>query len=174
MLDGPYCLGNYILVYSKSSFWNFYFCTLINDWRIFIIFIHSNVKLFDMEKLTRQELDGICELLHHTHTEEMTQHILNTIGRKNWTRDILSECSYDYLTEEQEDLFESLGGGYTSDEIDEHLHNDDINFEISEKLKEQGVTRYLYENEEYLDEIREGRIICEGIDIDEIKNMLFG
>ena len=125
-----------------------------------------------MEKLTKQELDGICELLHHTHTEEMTQHILNTIGRKNWTRDILSECSYDYLTEEQEDLFESLGGGYTSDEIDEHLHNDDINFEISEKLKEQGVTKYLYENEEYLDEIREGRIICEGIDVDEIRKNL--
>ena len=104
----------------------------------------------------------------------MTQHILNTIGKVNWTRDILSECSYDYLTEEQEDLFESLGGGYTSEEIDEHLHNDDINFEISEKLKEQGVTKYLYENEEYLDEIREGRIICEGIDIGEIKNMLFG
>ncbi|MBQ5352996.1 MAG: hypothetical protein IIX42_04435 [Alistipes sp.] len=126
-----------------------------------------------MEKLTRQELDGICELLHHTHTEEMTQYILNTIGRDNWTRDILSECG-GLMTEEQEDLFESLGGGYTSEEIDEHLHNDDINFEISEKLKEQGVTRYLYENEEYLDEIREGRIICEGIDIDEIKNMLFG
>ncbi len=127
-----------------------------------------------MEKLTRQQERGICKLLHHTHTEEMTQHILNTIGRKNWTRDILSECSYDYLTEEQEDLFESLGGGYTSDEIDEILHNDDINFEISEKLKEQGVTKYLYENEEYLNEIREGRIVCEGIDIDEIKNMLFG
>lgn len=126
-----------------------------------------------MEKLTRQELDGICELLHHTHTEEMTQHILNTIGKVNWTREILSECG-GLMTEEQEGLFESLGGGYTSEEIDEHLHNDDINFEILEKLKEQGVTRYLYENEEYLDEIREGRIICEGIDIDEIKNMLFG
>ena len=126
-----------------------------------------------MEKLTKQELDGICELLHHTHTEEMTQHILNTIGRNNWTRDILSECG-GLMTEEQEDLFESLGGGYTSDEIDEHLHNDDINFEISEKLKEQGVTKYLYENEEYLNEIREGRIICEGIDVDEIKNMLLG
>ena len=127
-----------------------------------------------MEKLTKEQERGICKLLHHTHTEEMTQHILNTIGRNNWTRDILSECSYDYMTEEQEDLFESLGGGYTSDEIDEHLHNDDINFEISEKLKEQGVTKYLYENEEYLNEIREGRIICEGIDVDEIKNMLLG
>ncbi len=126
-----------------------------------------------MEKLTKEQERGICKLLHHTHNEEMTQHILNTIGRNNWTRDILSECS-GLMTEEQEDLFESLGGGYTSEEIDEILHNDDINFEISEKLKDQGVTRYLYENEEYLDEIREGRIICEGIDIDEIKNMLFG
>ena len=125
-----------------------------------------------MDKLTKQQERGICKLLHHTHTEEMTQHILNTIGKVNWTRDILSECSYDYLTEEQEDLFESLGGGYTCEEIDEILHNDDINFEISEKLKEQGVTKYLYENEEYLDEIREGRIICEGINVEEIKNML--
>ena len=32
--------------------------------------------------------------------------------------------------------------------------------------------KYLYENEEYLDEIREGRIICEGIDIDEIRKNL--
>ena len=124
-----------------------------------------------MDKLTKQQLDGICELLHHTHTEEITQHILNTIGRYNWTRDILSECQ-GLMTEEQENIFESLGGGYTSEEVDEHLYNDDINFEISEKLKEQGVTKYLYENEEYLDEIREGRIICEGIDIDEIRKNL--
>lgn len=125
-----------------------------------------------MDKLTKQQERGICKLLHHTHTEEMTQHILNTIGKVNWTRDILSECSYDYMTEEQEDLFESLGGGYTSEEIDEILYNDDINFEISEKLKEQGVTKYLYENEEYLNDIREGKIICEGINVEEIKNML--
>ena len=125
-----------------------------------------------MDKLTKQQERGICKLLHHTHTEEMTQHILNTIGRDNWTRDILSECSYDYMTVEQEDLFESLGGGYTSEEIDKILYNDDVNFEISEKLKEQGATKYLYENEEYLNDIREGRIICEGINVEEIKNML--
>ena len=101
------------------------------------------------------------------------QCILETLGRENWTRDILIE-SVSYLTEEQEDLLESLGGGYTSEEIDEHLHNDDINFEIAEKLKEQGVSHYLYENEEYLDEIREGKLICEGINVEEIKNMLFG
>ena len=127
-----------------------------------------------MEKLTKQQEQGICKLLHHTHTEEMTQHILNTIGRKNWTRDILSECSYDYLTEEQEDLFESLGGGYTDEEMDEFIESLSINEEIIERLKEQGVSKYLYENEEYLEEIRRGTIICEGIDIDEIKNMLFG
>ena len=127
-----------------------------------------------MDKLTRQELDGICKLLHHTHTEEMTQHILNTIGRKNWTRDILSECSYDYLTEEQEDLFESLGGGYTDEEMDEFIESLSINEEIIERLKEQGVSKYLYENEEYLEEIRRGTIICEGINIDEIKKMIWG
>ena len=122
--------------------------------------------------MTKEQERGICKLLHHTHTEEMTQHILNAIGKVNWTRDILSECSYDYMTEEQEDLFESLGGGYTSEEIDEILYNDDVNFEISEKLKEQGITKYLYENEEYLNDIREGKIICEGINVEEIKNML--
>lgn len=125
-----------------------------------------------MDKLSKSQLDGICELLHHTHSKEMTQYVLNTIGKENWTRDVLSECSYDYLTEEQENLFESLGGGYTSEEIDEILLIDDINFEISEKLKEQGVTKYLYENEDYLNEIREGRIICEGIDVEDIKNKL--
>ena len=124
-----------------------------------------------MERLTQQQLDGICILLHHTHSEEITQHILETIGRENWTRDVLSECG-GLMTEEQEDLFESLGGGYTIEEIDEICHIDDINFEISEKLKEQGVTKYLYENEDYLNEIREGRIICEGINVEEIKNIV--
>ncbi len=126
-----------------------------------------------MDKLNKHQLDGICELLHHTHNKEITQHILNTIGRENWARDILSECQ-GFMTEEQEDLFESLGGGYTCEEIDEILYNDDINFEISEKLKEQGVTHFLYENEDYLNEIREGKIICEGIDVDDIKKMIWG
>ncbi|MBR5297564.1 MAG: hypothetical protein IKU29_06830, partial [Parabacteroides sp.] len=77
------------------------------------------------------------------------------------------------MTEEQEDIFRSLGGGYTCEDVVEILRNVDINFEISEKLKEQGETKYLYENEEYLDAIREGRVICDGIDVDEIKNILF-
>lgn len=124
-----------------------------------------------MEKLTREQERGICKLLHHTHNEEMTQHILNTIGRDNWTRDILSECG-GLMNEEQEDLFESLGGVYTDEEMDEFIESLSINEEIIERLKEQGVSKYLYENEEYLEEIRRGTIICEGINIDEIKNML--
>lgn len=126
-----------------------------------------------MEKLTRQQEDGVCKLLHHIHDEEITQYILNVLGEKNWTRDILSECN-GQMTEEQEDLYESLGGGYTWEEIEKYLEEGDIRFGISEKLKEQGVTHYLYENEEYLEEIRKGNIICEGIDIDDIKNTIYG
>lgn len=125
-----------------------------------------------MDKLTKQEERGIWKLLHHIHNREVAQYILETLGKENWTRDILME-SHSYLTKEQKVLLESLGGHYTSEEIDEHLHNDDINYEISEKLKEQGVSHYLYENEDYLDEIREGKIICEGINVEEIKNVLF-
>jgi hypothetical protein len=47
-----------------------------------------------------------------------------------------------------------------------------INLEISKKLKERGESSYLYANEEYLDEIRQGTIVCEGIDVEEIKNSL--
>ena len=125
-----------------------------------------------MEKLSKYQEKGIWMLLSNINNKEVVQCIFETLGKENWTRSILIE-SVSYLTEEQEDLLESLGGGYTSEEIDEILHNDDINFEIAEKLKEQGVTHYLYENEEYLDEIREGKIICEGINLKEItKNMI--
>ena len=75
----------------------------------------------------------------------------------------------EYLTEEQEDLYESLGGGYDSEEIDEFIYNDNVNLEISRKLREQGVTKYLCENEDYLDEIRNGSIVCEGVDVEKIK-----
>ena len=71
-------------------------------------------------------------------------------------------------------MLESFGGGYSSEEIDEILYNDDIDFEISERLKEMGVTHYLYENEEYIEEIRKGTITCEGINIEEIKKMING
>ena len=124
-----------------------------------------------MEKLTRQQEVIVRKLLHYSKSEEFSQFILKTIEEHNWTRDILGD-TVEFLTEEQEDLYESLGGGYTCEEIDEIIYNDNINFEISEKLKEQGVIKYLYENEDYLNDIREGRIIYEGIDIEEIKNML--
>lgn len=127
-----------------------------------------------MDKLTKQQQSGISELVHHIHDEKVLQYVLETIGKENWTRNILGNCHLSYLTKEQEDVLESMGGLYEWEEIEEHLHNDDVNFEIAEKLKEQGVTHYLYENEDYLDEIREGKIICEGIDVDEIKKMIFG
>ena len=98
-----------------------------------------------MDKLTREQEFIICKLLHYSKSEEVSQFILNTIGEHNWTRNILSD-TVEFLTEEQEDLYESLGGGFDS--------------------------KYLCENEEYLDEIRNGSIICEGIDVEEIKNMI--
>ena len=123
-----------------------------------------------MDKLTKQQQSGISKLVHHIRDEKVLQCILETIGKENWTRDILGNVfSMSYLTEEQDELLESMGGLYTADEIIEHLENDDINFEIAEKLKGQGVTHYLYENEDYLNEIREGKIICEGIDVEEIR-----
>ena len=124
-----------------------------------------------MDKLTKQQLSGISELIHHIHNKQVIQCILETIGRDNWNRDILSNCVR-YLNEEQDIMLESFGGGYSSEEIDEILYNDDIDFEISERLKEMGVTHYLYENEEYIEEIRKGTIICEGINVEEIKNMI--
>lgn len=124
-----------------------------------------------MEKLTREQEYVICKLLHFSKSEEFSQFILKTIGEHNWTRNILSD-TVEFLTEEQEDLYESLGGGYDSEEIDEFIYNNNVNLEISRKLKEQGVTSYLYTNEEYLDEIRNGSIICEGINVEEIKNMI--
>ena len=126
-----------------------------------------------MDKLTKQELSGISELIHHIHNKEVIQCILETLGWDNWNRDILSNCVR-YLNEEQDIMLESFGGGYSSEEIDEILYNDDIDFEISERLKEMGVTHYLYENEEYVEEIRKGTITCEGINIEEIKKMING
>ena len=124
-----------------------------------------------MEKLTKEQQSGISELLHYIQDEKVVQTILETLGKENWTRGILSNCC-EFLTEEQEDLYESLGGGYTCEELDLIFEIDDINYEISKILKEQGVTKYLYENEEYIDEIREGRIVCEGIDVEIIKKMI--
>ena len=108
-----------------------------------------------MDKLTRQQEDIICKLLHYSRSEEVTQFILRTIGKENWTRDILSSCASE-LTEEQEDFQASVGYGYTSEELDEHFYIDDVNFAIAERLKELHITKYIYENDEYLDEIRLG------------------
>ena len=124
-----------------------------------------------MEKLTRQQEYVICKLLHYSKSEEFSQFILKTIGEHNWTRNILSD-TVEFLTEEQEDLYESLGGGFDSEEIDEFIYNDRVNLEISRKLREQGVTKYLCENEDYLDEIRNGNIVCEGINVEEIKRTM--
>lgn len=124
-----------------------------------------------MDKLTKQQEVIIRKLLHYSKSEEFSQFILNTIEEHNWSRDILGDTA-EFLTEKQEELYESLGGGYESEEIDKFIYNNNINLEISRKLREQGVTKYLYENEEYLDEIRNGSIICEGINVEEIKNMI--
>ena len=124
-----------------------------------------------MEKLTTQQEKVINQLLHNSQSKEFTQFILETIGKDNWTRGVLSNCT-EYLTKDQWLLYESLGGGYSFDEIEEDLYNVEIDFEISEQLKEIGVTRYLYENEEYIEEIRTGTIICEGINVEEIKKNL--
>ena len=124
-----------------------------------------------MDKLTREQEVVVRKLLHYSKSEDFSQFILKTIGEHNWTRDILGD-TVEFLTEEQEDLYESLGGGYESEEIDKFIYNDKVNLEISRRLKEQGVTSYLYTNEEYLDEIRNGSIICEGINVEEIKNMI--
>lgn len=108
-----------------------------------------------MDKLTRQQEDIICELLHYSRSGEVTQFILRTIGKENWTRDILSSCLSE-LTEEQEDFQASVGYGYTSEELDEHFYIGDVNFAIAERLKAQHITKYIYENEELLNEIRLG------------------
>ena len=121
-----------------------------------------------MDKLTKQQEKVINQLLHNSQSKEFTQFILETIGKDNWTRGVLSDCT-EYLTKDQWLLYESLGGGYGLEE-----DNVEIDFEISEKLKEIGVTHYLYENEEYIEEIRKGTIICEGINVEEIKKIVYG
>ena len=124
-----------------------------------------------MDKLTRQQEDLVCKLLHCSYSEEITQFILDTIEKHNWTRNIL--CSDpSFLTEEQKGLYYNLGGGFKINEVKEDIEIAVINQKIANILEDQGVTKYLYENEEYLDEIRNGSIICEGINVEEIKNMV--
>lgn len=124
-----------------------------------------------MEKLTNRQLKGIAKLVHHIHDEKAIQCILEALGKENWTRGILSN-SYHYLTNEQKAIAESMGGHYTSEEIDEELDKDSINYLIAQELEKKGLTGFsddIFENQEYLDKIREGKIICESIDVEEIK-----
>lgn len=57
-----------------------------------------------MDKLTRQQEDLVCELLHCSYNEEITQFILETIGEDNWTRSILGSDP-SFLTEKQKTLY---------------------------------------------------------------------
>lgn len=123
-----------------------------------------------MEKLTNRQLCGIAKLVHYIHDEKAIQCILEALGKENWTRDILGNSHY--LTEEQNKIFWSMGGDYTSEEIDEELDKDSINYLIAQELEKKGLTGFsddIFENQEYLDKIREGKIICESIDVEEIK-----
>ena len=124
-----------------------------------------------MDKLTEQQERIIKELLHRSKSEEFTQFILKMIQEHNWSRGMLSNCVR-HLTHEQKILYESLGGGFSSHEIHENRKISKINMLICQELIKQGVTHYLYENREYINDIREGRIICEGINVEEIKNMV--
>ena len=124
-----------------------------------------------MDKLTRQQEYVICKLLDNSRSEEITQYILEFIGRENWTRDILIEGGR-FLTGEQEDILESLGDGYTIDEIDTYTNIALVNFKISEALRLQGAIRFLYENQDYIDAIRTGEIIIEGIDVEQIRKLI--
>ncbi len=126
-----------------------------------------------MERLTQQQEDIVCKLLDSSYSEEITQFILDVIEEHNWTRSILGSDS-SYLTEEQKELYYKLGGGYSMNEVKEEVEKSVTNQKIANILEERGVTKYLYENEEYLTAIREGEVICEGINVEEIKNMIYG
>ena len=124
-----------------------------------------------MEKFKRSEEKVIGRLLNCAYTKEQTQFILNTIGKENWTKSILSNCRERYLTEEQKEISHSLGWGYSFDEMWNRAEISIHNKLIVEKLKELGVSKYLYENDDYIDDIRNKVIICEGIDIDKIMDL---
>ena len=72
-----------------------------------------------MDKLTKQQEDIICELLHCSYSEEISQFILETIERHNWTRSILASDP-SFLNEEQRELYFQLGGGYKMNEVKEY------------------------------------------------------
>ena len=123
-----------------------------------------------MDKLTKQQEDLVCKLLHCSYSEEITQFILDTIEEHNWTRNILGSDP-SFLTEEQKELYYNLGGGFKMNEVKEDVEIVVINQKIANILEDQGVTKYLYENEDYLTAIRTGEVICEGIDVEDIKKL---
>ena len=125
-----------------------------------------------MDKLTKSQEDIVCKLLHCSYNEEITQFILDTIEEHNWTRNILGSDP-SFLTEEQKELYYNLGGGFKMNEVKEDVEIAVINQKIANILEEQGVTKYLYENEDYLTAIRTGEVICEGINIEDIKKMIY-
>lgn len=128
-------------------------------------------KLNNMKKFKRSEEKVVGHILNCSHNKDVIQHILTTIGKENWSKSILSNCRLSYLTEEQKELSLSLGRGFSFDEMVDKGVNLVLNRQIIEKLKEMGVSKYLYENDDYIDDIRNKVIICEGIDIDEIMNV---
>ena len=125
-----------------------------------------------MDKLTKSQEDIVCKLLHCSYSEEITQFILDTIEEHNWTRNILGSDP-SFLTEEQKELYYNLGGGFKMNEVKEDVEIAVINQKIANILEEQGVTKYLYENEDYLTAIRTGEVICEGVNIEDIKKMIY-
>ena len=122
-----------------------------------------------MKKLTKQEENIIYELLDNANDESVTQNILETIGRENWSRAILSSTDKNHLTREQLKLYHSMGGGYSAEEVSEHLYEWEIEEAIAEALENKGVSVLLYENRDYLAALREGIEIFEGIDVEQIK-----
>lgn len=122
-----------------------------------------------MDKLTRKQEEVVCKLIHCAYNKEITQFILKTIGKENWSRAILSNCMYRFMTEEQQEISDQLGGGYSFDEMWEKGITAVCNKQIVEKLKEKGITRFLYENDDYIDAIRMGEEVVEGIDVKAIR-----
>ena len=116
-----------------------------------------------MLTFTDKELEGVCLILRNTHDKPMVQRILKAVQQHNWTRRVLSECE-PYLTVRQRQLFKRLGGPYTADELAAAQRIAAINAAIAAQLRAQGVTPFLYENDDYLTAIREGRVHAAGID----------
>ena len=129
---------------------------IVNTGVVLKRFLRKKDMLFDYISKYRLKPYQVTNILRGRHSKELVKSIV---------------LNYE-LSEEQEEFFNLLGGCYTSEELDEFMDIWDINDEIARILKEHGVTHYLYENEEYIDEIRKGTIIHEYINIDEIKASL--